>query len=88
MEQTTDPITTNDGPGSYRAISRPVDQGISQALMVAFAMIVRHVLQDHPAEMLLAKRHHSLQTLALDRKHKSLREGVQIRTPRPYAVIN
>jgi hypothetical protein len=44
-------------------------------------MIVRHVLQDRPAEMPLAKRHHSLQTLALDREHKSLRKGIQIRTP-------
>jgi hypothetical protein len=38
MEQTTDPITTNDGPGPYQVILRPVDQGIPKALVVPFAM--------------------------------------------------
>jgi hypothetical protein len=41
MEQTTDPITTNDGPSPKQVIPRPVDQGIAQTLMVPFAMIVR-----------------------------------------------
>jgi hypothetical protein len=54
MEQTTDPIATNDRPGAYRVIPCPVYQGIAQALMIPFAMIVRDVLQDRPAEMPLA----------------------------------
>jgi hypothetical protein len=29
MEQTTDPIATNDGPGRYQVIPCPVDQGIT-----------------------------------------------------------
>jgi hypothetical protein len=82
MEQTTDPIATKHGPAPYRVSPCPVDQGIAQALMIPFAMAARHVLQNRPTEMLLAKRHHSLQTLALDRKHKAFREGVQVRTPR------
>ena len=78
MEQTTDPIATKHGPDPCRVSPCPVDEGISQALMIPFAMIVRHVLQDRPAEMPLAKRHHSFQTFALDRKHKAFRKGIGV----------
>jgi len=45
-------------------------------------MAVCHVLRSRAARMPLAQRHHSLQALALDRKHEAFRKRVQIRTPR------
>ena len=81
MKQPTESFPTNDETCPGRALLRPVDQSITQTLMVPFTVVVRHALRNRPAETLLAERNQSLQALVLDRKHRSLREGVQIRTP-------
>ena len=41
-----------------------------------------YVLLDDAPEVLLAKDHHAIQALGLDREHESLRDGVQIRAAR------
>jgi hypothetical protein len=51
-EQTTHPITTNDGTGSYQVIPCPADQGIPQALMIP------------PTKRLLVEHEHVLEVLA------------------------
>jgi hypothetical protein len=82
MEQTTDPISTNDRPDSYRVIPCPVDQDIAEALMIPFAMIVRHVLQDRPAERSRVapsgtiRSKHSLLIESTNRSAKALRFGL------------
>jgi len=48
--------------------------------MVPFQMVVSHVFRDGQSQVSLSQRNQSFKALALNRKHKSLRESVQVRT--------
>jgi len=48
--------------------------------MVPLLVIVIRLFEDRTTQMGLAQGRQSIKTLALDRKHKSLRESVQVRT--------
>ncbi len=62
------------------------DQLVVEPLMVPLVMVVLHLLGDRAPQMYFAQWNQPIQALALDRKHKSFREGVQIRTPRWYCL--
>ena len=82
VQKAAHPFAANDCAATSEVCGAAGDQGVVQPLMVAFLMIVSHIFRDCPTEMPLAERHDSIETLRLDRKNKSFREGVQIRTPR------
>ena len=80
LEQSAEPFPTSDCANSGRGLCVAIDQGIGQALMVPFEMVVSHVFGDGQSQVPLSKRNQSFKALALNRKHKSLRESDQVRT--------
>ncbi len=71
-----------DATGPGHILPLPVDQNIPQSLTVPLVVVIFHALGNRSAEMTLAQRHISFQTLALDRKHESIHECVQARSHR------
>jgi hypothetical protein len=65
VEKTTNALTAPDG-AVVMLTSISIDQGVSQALMVTFAMIVHDELGEGTTEVLLTKRNQSIQALLLD----------------------
>jgi hypothetical protein len=59
-----------------------LDEGVVEALMVSFEMIVRGVLGEDVSEVSLAEGDHAAQALGLDGEDESLCERVQVRTSR------
>jgi CheY-like chemotaxis protein len=53
-------------------------QTVFQPLMIALAVIVRHVMADRTLERCLPEEDHSAQTLLFDRAHEPFGEGIQI----------
>ena len=56
------------------------NQLVVESLMVPLLVIVLRVLKDRAPQMGLAQRNQTVQAFSLSRKHKSLRESVQVRT--------
>ena len=82
VEQAADPFAPHDGTIRVRGVWRGQNQPVREPLMVSFAIIVVDELRDDPPKMPLPERHDPIETLASDRKHESLGEGVQVGTPR------
>jgi hypothetical protein len=80
LEQSAEPFPTSDCAISGRSLCVAIDQGIGQALMVPFEMVVSYVFRDGQSQMFLSQWNQSFKALALDRKHESLRDSVQVRT--------
>src|SRR6267142_3654473 len=61
---------------------RRYGQRVGEPLVVAFVMVVRHVLRNRAPQVPLTDWDHPGQALAADREDESLRERIQVRTPR------
>ena len=52
--------------------TRSGDEFVVEPLVIPFTVVALDVLRDRPAEMPFAERHHSAETLFLDRAHEAL----------------
>ena len=78
LEQSAEPFPTSDCAISGNGACAAIDQGVCQALMVSFEMVVSHVFRDRQSKVALSQRNQSFKTLALDRKHKAFRKGIGV----------
>ena len=78
-EKTAKTFPTVDLSNAIRRL-RGHNQLVVESLMVSLLVIVLRVLKDRAPQMGLAQRNQAVQAFRLNRKHKSLRESVQVRT--------
>jgi hypothetical protein len=82
VQETAQSFATSDNTLPRRNLEIASNQGIPQPLMVPLVMVVTRVFRDGRSQMSLSQRYDPVKALTLNRKHKSLCESVQIRTPR------
>jgi len=81
LQQPAEARSTCDGRGAVGGLfRRTFNQGVADALMIPFAVIMFDELSNRDAEMLLAEEDHPIKTFRFYRSYKSLRVCVQIRT--------
>jgi len=79
VEEPAEPFPTANLSNAVRRRRRH-NQLVVEPLMVPLLMVVRHVFGDCSSKMGFTRRNQSFKALASSRKHKSLRESVQVRT--------
>jgi hypothetical protein len=79
LEQTAEPLTTDDVPVSWCSSHNGQDQPVAWALVVALDVIVPDELTDGSPERPFPDENHAVQTGFLDASYEALRVRVEIR---------
>ena len=78
MKQTAQPLAATDVAGRRANFLARLDDGVIQALMIPFRVVMHKVLANSDAQRFFAEKDYFRQTLGFDASHKSLNVGVQI----------
>ena len=86
VKQTAQSLTALNIAGRCANFLPCFEDGVVQALMISFLVIMKKVLANSAAQRFLSEKDHLHETLGFDTSHKSLDVGVQIRAlwRKPY----